>query len=234
MAVLHALGLGPGDPELVTLKALRLLRNAAAIAYPAPEHGPSFARAIVAQWLDGAQRELPIRFPMRPGPPPAVVYDRAAAALAAELDRGAPVAFLCQGDPLLYGTFIELLDRLAPHYPVEVVPGVSSVTACAAATLIPLAARDTTLSVIPATLPDAELTRRLAAAEAAAVIKLGRHFAKVRRVLESLDRVDGAIYVERASLPNERVLPLAAVDPETVPYFSMALVPPGRAGAARP
>ncbi|MGH7039646.1 MAG: precorrin-2 C(20)-methyltransferase [Stellaceae bacterium] len=221
---LYGLGVGPGDPELLTLKALRLLRTAAVVAYPAPESGESFARAIVAPWLDGRQREIALRFPMRPSPVPAAVYDAAAAALAGELDRGRDVALLCQGDPLLYGSFIGISECLVGRYEIAIVPGVSAVTAGAAAAGVPLAAGEDSLAVIPATLDEEMLAARLAAADSAVVIKLGRHFAKLRRVLECLDRLDRALYVERASLPNQRVLPLAAVDPASVPYFSLALV----------
>lgn len=221
---LYGIGLGPGDPELVTLKALRLLRAAAFVAYPAPEQGDSFARAIAAGWLDRGQKEIAIRFPMRPGPPPAAIYDDAAARLAAVLDRGDDIAFLCQGDPLFYGSFAGILTRLAPRYPVTVVPGVSSLTACAAAAALPLVQRDDTLSVIPATLNEAALTRRLAEAECAVVIKLGRHFAKLRRVASRLGLLDNAVYVEHASLPGQRIAPLATVDPAGVPYFAMALL----------
>jgi precorrin-2/cobalt-factor-2 C20-methyltransferase len=221
---LYGLGLGPGDPELVTLKALRLLRATPVVAYPAPEEGESFARAIVAPWLDRGQREIAIRFPMRPGPAPAAVYERAAAHLAALLGEGRDIAYLCQGDPLFYGSFAGILARLPARCPVTIVPGVSALFACAAAAGTPLAERDASLAVIPATLPEEALAARLAPAEAAAVIKLGRHFAKLRRVLEGIGRLDGALYVERASLPNQRVLPLAAVDPASVPYFATALV----------
>ena len=221
---LYGLGLGPGDPELVTLKAVRLLRAAPVIAYPAPETGDSFARRIVAEWLVPAQREIAIRFPMRPGPPPAEIYRGGAAEIAAALETGADVAYLCQGDPLFYGSFAGLLEPLTGRYPVVVVPGVSSPAACAAAGVTPLVQRDEVLSVIPATQAEDVLARRIAAADAAAIVKLGRHFAKLRRVLETLGRLDDAIYVEHASWPNERVLPLAAVDPGSVPYFSTALV----------
>ena len=221
---LYGLGLGPGDPELVTLKALRLLRAAAVVAYAAPEEGDSFARSIAAEWLDRDQEEIAIRFPMRPGPPPAAIYDAAAARLSAVLDRGDDVAFLCQGDPLFYGSFAGIMTRLAPRHRVTVVPGVSSLTACAAAAGLPLVRRDDTLAVVPATLDEATLTRRLAEAECAAVIKLGRHFAKLRRVADRLGLLDGAIYIEHASLPDQRIAPLAAVDPASVPYFAMALL----------
>jgi precorrin-2/cobalt-factor-2 C20-methyltransferase len=221
---LYGIGVGPGDPELLTLKALRLLRAAPVIAYPAPETGASFARAIVAQWLESGKREIAIRFPMRPGPPPEASYDEAAARLSAVLDEGDDIAFLCQGDPLFYGSFAGIYLRLARRYKVTIVPGVSSLTACAAAAGLPLVQRDATLSVIPATLAENELVRRLAASEMAAIIKIGRHFAKLRRILDELRLLDNAVYVERATLPNQRIARLAEIDPATVPYFAMALI----------
>src|SRR5207244_5136328 len=121
---LYGLGLGPGDPELVTLKALRLLRAAPVVAYPAPEDGDSFARSIVADWLDRGQREIRVRFPMRPGPPPAAIYEAAASELAAVLDAGDDIAYLCQGDPLLYGSFAGILTSLAASTWVTVVRGI--------------------------------------------------------------------------------------------------------------
>jgi len=221
---LFGLGLGPGDPELVTLKALRLLRAAAVIAYPAPKGGDSFARSIVAEWIVPAQREIAIPFPMRPGPPPAALYDEAAATIAMALDAGDDIAFLCQGDPFFYGSFAPIFMRLAPRYPVMIVPGVSSLTACAAAAATLLVQRDETVTVIPATLPEDELARRLVAADSAAIIKLGRHAAKLRRVLTALDLADRAVYVERASQQRERVARFIEIDTETVPYFAMILV----------
>jgi precorrin-2/cobalt-factor-2 C20-methyltransferase len=221
---LYGLGVGPGDPELLTLKALRLLRKAPVIAYPAPEQDASFARSIVASWIEAHQREIAIRFPMRPGPIPSAIYDHAAAALAAELDRGCDVALLCQGDPLFYGSFINIFTRLAGRYRIEVVPGVSSLTACAAAAALPLVSRDEALSVIPATLEAEQIATRVAGADIAAIVKLGRHIEKVRGVLKRLDRLDSAIYVAHATLLTQRVAPLASISPEDVVYFSMALV----------
>jgi precorrin-2/cobalt-factor-2 C20-methyltransferase len=221
---LYGLGVGPGDPELLTLKALRLLKEVPVVAYPAPERGDSFARAIVAAWIEGHQREIAIRFPMRPGPPPIAIYDAAVAALAAELDRGHDVALLCQGDPFFYGSFINVFTRLAGRYRIEIVPGVSSLTACAGAAAFPLVSRDQSLAVIPATLDEVELARRLGEADVAAIVKLGRHVAKVRRVLDRLGLIDGAIYIEHATLADQRVAPLACIAPGEAPYFSMALV----------
>jgi precorrin-2/cobalt-factor-2 C20-methyltransferase len=222
--LLYALGLGPGDPELVTVKALRILRSVAVVAYPAPDSGDSVARGIVAQWLDRGQKEIAIRFPMRPGPPPREIYHSAAAQIEATLRAGDDVAYLCQGDPLLYGSFAGLLAALDSRVPVTIVPGVSSITACAAATGTALVRRDDTLSIVPATLPEDDLAAALAGAEAAVVIKLGRHFPKLRRVLRRLGLLEAALYVEHASWTSERVAALAAVDPATVPYFATALI----------
>jgi precorrin-2/cobalt-factor-2 C20-methyltransferase len=228
---LFGLGVGPGDPELLTLKALRLLREVPVIAYPAPEHGDSFARSIVASWIEGHQREIAIRFPMRPGTPPTAIYDAGAAALAAELDRGNDAALLCQGDPLFYGSFINIFTRLAGRYRIEIVPGVSSLTACAAAAALPLVSRDETLAVIPATLDAGQISARLADTDTAAIIKLGRHVVKVRRVLDRLGLLDSTVYIEHATLPNQSVTPLACVDARNARYFSMALVTRGLPGS---
>ncbi|MBV8505637.1 MAG: precorrin-2 C(20)-methyltransferase [Alphaproteobacteria bacterium] len=221
---LYGLGVGPGDPELLTLKALRLLRAVPVVAYPAPEHGDSFARSIVAAWIEGHQREITIRFPMRPGPPPVEIYDGAAAALAAELEGGRDVALLCQGDPLFYGSFINVFTRLAGRYRIDIVPGVSSLTACAAAAAVPLVSRDDTLAVLPATLNEDQIAARIAACDSVAIVKLGRHIAKVHRVLDRLGLLEGAVYIEHATLPTQRVAPFASIDAQRAPYFSMALM----------
>ena len=219
------LGVGPGDPELLTLKALRLLRAADLVVYPATAAGESLTREIVAPHLDRDREEMAVRTPIAAARfPPRTVYDRAADAIAARAAAGDRVAVLCEGDPFLYGSFMYLFARLSERARVEVVPGVSSLTACAARLGAPLAARNDVLSVIPAGLDDADLARRLDSADAAAIVKVGRHFARLRRVLAAQGLADRARYVERATMPNERSAPLAAVDPATVPYFSMVLV----------
>ncbi len=224
-AILYGLGVGPGDPELLTLKALRILRAVPVVAYPAPEQGASFARAIVASFLSPAKREIAIRIPMTGERFPAeAVYDRAAEEIGAELAEGHHVACLCEGDPFFYGSFMYLFARLAERFPVKLVPGVTSLVACAGALASPLAARHDVLSVLPAPLPEERLAGALESADAAAIIKLGRHFAKVRGVLERLGLKDRARYIEHASLRSERILPLDEVDPAAVPYFSMILV----------
>ena len=218
-------GVGPGDPELLTLKGLRIIREADVLAFPAPLEGLSFARSIVASYLDDSRIELPIRMPMQAARFPAgAVYDRALGEIGAHLEAGRGVAVLCQGDPFLYGSFLYLFGRLSADWPVEVVPGVSSLTACAAAAGRALAARSDVLSVLPAPLGDAELEARLSACDAAVLVKVGRHFGRVRSLLMRLGLADRARLVVRAGLPDERVAPLASVDPADVPYFSTILL----------
>ncbi len=123
--ILHGLGVGPGDPELITRKALRLLRAADLVAYPALEDGDSLARTIVADHLVEGVEEYAIRIPMRVERFPAQeVYDRAAGHLGAALDAGRAVVVLCEGDPFFYGSFMYLFGRMAERHRVEVVPGV--------------------------------------------------------------------------------------------------------------
>jgi precorrin-2/cobalt-factor-2 C20-methyltransferase len=221
----YGLGIGPGDPELITLKAWRLLQRCAVVAYPAPEHGDSLARNIAAPHLSGAAEEIAIRMPLDPKQfPREAVYDEAAAAIGARLDAERDVAVLCEGDPFFFGSFAYLFARLAERWPVQVVPGVSSLTACAAVLGAPLAARNDVLSVLPAPLPEAELEARLLGIDAAAIIKVGRHLPKVRAVLAHLGLAERARYVEHATMASQRILPLDQVPDGAAPYFSMILV----------
>jgi len=230
-AQVYGLGVGPGDPELLTLKALRLLRAAPVIAYPAPETGDSFARTIAAPHLPGGQKEIAIRMPLGDGSfPKADIYDRAARDILAEIRAGRDVAVLCEGDPFFYGSFMYLHARLARECDVTVVPGVSSLMACAAMAGVPLSSRNDSLAVIPAPLPEEALRARLSNGNAAAIVKVGRHLSRVRRVLDSSGALSRALLVERATLPEQRVRRLADVREETAPYFSMILV----AGEATP
>jgi precorrin-2/cobalt-factor-2 C20-methyltransferase len=223
---LYGVGIGPGDPDLITLKALKCLERVPVIAYPAPQDGDSLARAIVAPHLVGGQDEIVIRMPMVAARFPAQdVYDKAAVEIGAELEAGRDVAVLCEGDPFFYGSFMYLFGRMAERYPVEVIPGVSSLTACAAVLGAPLVARNDVLTVVPATLKPEALKRRLAeGGEAAAIVKVGRNLAKVRGVLADLGLADDARYVEHATMASQRILPLSAVADGAAPYFSMILV----------
>ena len=224
--VLVGIGVGPGDPDLITVKGLAALKAAPVLAYPAPETGESLARAIVAPHLEGMTKtEIAIRMPIVAARFPAQeVYDRAAREISAHLDAGHDVACLCEGDPFFYGSFSFLFQRMVGRYPARVIPGVSSLTACAASAGAPLATRNDVLAVVPATLGEDELRARLADVEAAAIIKVGRHLEKVRTVLDSLGLSGKAHYVEHATMESERILPLSQAGGARAPYFSMVLV----------
>ena len=223
--VLYGLGVGPGDPELITVKALRILQAVPVIAYPATLGGESMARASVDGHLPGGQTELALAIDIQAGHREnAPFYDRAAQAIANHLEAGRDVAVLCEGDPFFYGSFMYVFGRLAGKWRTEVVPGVSSLNACAAALHAPLAGGNDVLTVLPASLDEAALKARLRETDAAAIIKIGRHFAKLARVLNSLGLFGKARYIERVGLGDERVLPIGEVADGEAPYFSMVLV----------
>ncbi|MEE1947442.1 precorrin-2 C(20)-methyltransferase [Pseudomonas alcaligenes] len=236
---LLGLGVGPGDPELITLKALRLLQSAPVVGYfvakaKASKGQGGNAFGIIEQHLTDAQRRLPLVYPVTTEKlePPltyedviADFYDTCAAQIALELDAGRDVAVICEGDPFFYGSYMYLHDRLAERYEAEVVPGVCSMLGCASVLGTPLVYRNQSLSVLSGVLPEEELEQRLRSAEAAVVMKLGRNFDKVRRVLQRLGLAERAHYVERATMHNQQIVPLDQVDPLASPYFSMILVP---------
>lgn len=225
--VLRGVGVGPGDPQLVTLRAASLISGAAIVAYPALAGAASFARGIVAGLIAEGTEEIVIEVPMTPERAPAqAAYDVGAARIAERLAGGADVVCLCEGDPFFYGSFMYLHARLKDRFAVEVVPGISSLTAAAARAGRPLAARNERLTILPGPLSRAELAERIGGADAVAVMKLGRHLPKVRQVIEELGLTGRAVYVERATLPGELICPLADA-PERAPYFSMILLTRG-------
>lgn len=222
---LYGIGVGPGDPELLTLKALRILQAAKVVAYPAPDDGESFARSIVAAYLKPEQTEIPIVIPMRVERFPAArIYDEKAEEISRWLERGEDVVVLCEGDPFFYGSFMYLFERLSGKFDCEIVPGVSSLMASAAALKRPLAARNDVLTIVPAPLDDAVLLERFASGDALAIIKIGRHFARIRTLIEKAGLMDRAGYLERVTLDNQKVLPLSQVTEDKAPYFSMILI----------
>ncbi|MCE3033322.1 precorrin-2 C(20)-methyltransferase [Streptomyces sp. CMSTAAHL-2] len=239
---LYGVGLGPGDPSLMTVRAVEVIAEADVLAYHSARHGRSIARSIAAKHIRADHIEEPLVYPVttettdHPGGYKGAMeefYTEAAALLAAHLDAGRTVAVLAEGDPLFYGSYMHMHKRLADRYDTEVVPGVTSVSAAAARLGAPLAEGEEVLTILPGTLPEEELTARLAATDVAVVMKLGRTFPKVRRALEGSGRLGEARYVERATMSGERVAELADVEAGSVPYFSVAVLP-SQVDAERP
>ncbi|MEU8936348.1 precorrin-2 C(20)-methyltransferase [Streptomyces sp. NPDC048409] len=231
---LYGVGLGPGDPSLMTVRAVEVIAEADVIAYHSARHGRSIARSIAAQHIRADHIEEPLVYPVttettdHPGGYRGAMeefYAEASARLAAHLDAGRTVAVLAEGDPLFYGSYMHMHKRLTDRYDTEVIPGVTSVSAAAARLGAPLAEGEEVLTILPGTLPEEELTARLAATDVAVVMKLGRTFGKVRRALETSGRLGEARYVERATMAGERIAELADVEAESVPYFSVAVLP---------
>ncbi|MFH8655717.1 precorrin-2 C(20)-methyltransferase [Streptomyces afghaniensis] len=231
---LYGVGLGPGDPSLMTVRAVEVIAEADVIAYHSARHGRSIARSIAAKHIRADHIEERLVYPVttettdHPGGYQGAMeefYAEASARLAAHLDAGRTVAVLAEGDPLFYGSYMHMHKRLADRYDTEVIPGVTSVSAAAARLGTPLAEGEEVLTILPGTLPEEELTARLASTDAAVVMKLGRTFTKVRSALEGSGRLGDARYVERATMAGERLAELADVDAESVPYFSVAVLP---------
>jgi precorrin-2 C20-methyltransferase/precorrin-3B C17-methyltransferase len=234
MGRLSIVGLGPGDPELITLKAARLIGEADVVAFHAGVRKSSHARRIAGDLVRPSTVEEELRYPVTTGGTDhpggydgamADFYAECAERLGAHLDAGRHVVLLAEGDPLFYGSPMVMHDRLAARHETEVVPGVPAFAAATALAQTPLVRHTDVLTVLPGTLPEPELARRLADTQGAVIMKLGRTFPAVRRALEAAGRLDGAVYVERASMGDGRQLPVADVDPDTVPYFSLVVVP---------
>ncbi|BAH33852.1 precorrin-3B C(17)-methyltransferase [Rhodococcus erythropolis] len=231
---LWGVGIGPGDPELVTVKAARVIGEADVVAFHSARHGKSISRGVAAPYMREGQIEEHLVYPVttetvdHPGGYQGAMdefYEAAAERLAVHLAAGRTVALLAAGDPLFYSSYMHMHKRLADRFDAEVIPGVTSVSAASAALGKPLVEGEEILTILPGTLPQAELTRRLKETDAAAILKLGRTFPPVLQSLEDSGRLDEAHYVERASTTRQRVETAAEVDPDGVPYFSIAIVP---------
>ncbi|MBA8839515.1 precorrin-2 C(20)-methyltransferase [Ochrobactrum sp. RH2CCR150] len=231
---LFGLGVGPGDPELITLKALRLLKAAPVVAYHAAKGKKGNALTIVEDYLSPEQVLVPLIYPVTTEKLPAHMdyeqivsdfYGEITTTIAGYLDQGQDVAVIAEGDPFFYGSFMYIHDRLAENYETTVVPGVCSVLGASAVLGAPLVYRNQTLSILSGVMEADELKRRLADTGAAAIMKLGKNLDKVRDVLTDLGLMDRALYVERATMANQRIVPLSDVSGSDCPYFSIILVP---------
>ena len=231
---LIGVGVGPGDPGLLTLNAIAALSEADVIAHLAKTGNASNARTIAAKHFRPGVEELSLLYPVTTEIPKEdasyretlrAFYDGAAAQIAAHLDQGRTVAVIAEGDPLFYGSYMHLHVRLARLYPTEVIAGVTGMSGCWSAIGEPIAQGDDVFTVLPGTLPEYELERRLADADAAVVMKIGRHLAKVRRALDRTGRLERAIYVERGTMTNAAIMPLIDKLDTYAPYFAIVLVP---------
>jgi precorrin-2/cobalt-factor-2 C20-methyltransferase len=227
-------GVGPGDPELLTLKAIRVLKEVEVIAHFAKAGNASNARATIVDHIRPDMTELTFRYPVTTEIPRntrdycdrmRTFYDDSAATVAAHLDAGHRVAVICEGDPLFYGSYMHLHVRLAARYPTEVVAGVTGMSGCWSAVATPIAQGNDVFTVLPGTLSENELERRLEDANCAVIMKLGRNLPKVRRALRRAGRLDRAIYVERGTTANAASMRLTAKLDDEAPYLSMVLVP---------
>ncbi|MEL6748414.1 MAG: precorrin-2 C(20)-methyltransferase [Pseudomonadota bacterium] len=221
---LTIVGVGPGAPDLLTLRAVRRIADADVVAYPRTENGRARAHEIACEHIAPHAAHLAYALPMSQDRAPAQqAYDALAGDLSAAMAGGAHVCLLCEGDPMFFGSAMYVLERLRAAWPIEVVPGISSVMAAAAAAAHPLAARDEVFTVLPATLPDAELATALRDLPALTIMKVGRHLPRVRRLVLAHGFAD-ALLIEDAQTPSQRLRPLAQVDEnETVGYFSLII-----------
>lgn len=230
----HVVGLGPGDPDLMTLKAARVIGAAPVVAFFAKRGRTGHARTIASTHIADAAEEIRFEYPFtteialedpRYRAEIVAFYDECAERLAAPLRNGRNVVLLCEGDPFFYGSSMYVFDRLSPEFPSEVVPGVSAMSGCWTRAGVPIAHGDDVLTVLPGTLDEDGLTERLREADAAVIMKVGRNLPKIRAALTRAGRDARAIYVERGTMQGERIVPVAELDGGPAPYFSLVLVP---------
>lgn len=230
---LFGVGVGPGDPDLMTVKARAVIESSPVVAHFAARGRTGNARTVIDGVLAPHQRVVRLEYPVTTEAIDAgeyerllaEFYDEASERIAAELDAGRDVAVVCEGDPFLYGSYMYVHARLASRYDTAVIPGVTSFSAAAAAAGEPLVSTDEALTILPGVLSPDGLKAVLAGSDAAVVMKVGRNLDAVREALESLGLADRALYVERASTPEERVLPLPETSGVDAPYFSLVIVP---------
>lgn len=222
---LYGVGVGPGDPELMTVKAWRLISTAKIIAYLCANGKNSTARDIAKPFIPDDTTEIAIDMPMRVEREPGeAAYDKGAAAISVHLEQGHDVVMLCEGDPFFYGSFMYIFERLASKFETIVVPAVTSITAAAAAIGQPLVGRNDMLKVLPATLPEDRLHFELATSQAVAIIKVGRHFGKLKLILAELGLLSKAIAIENATHDNQKITAVQNIKGDTLPYFTTIIV----------
>ncbi|APG46218.1 precorrin-2 C(20)-methyltransferase [Phaeobacter porticola] len=231
MGTVICAGLGPGDPDLMSVRSHRMISGARHIAYFRKAGRKGQARAIVDGMLaDGViehAMEYPVTTEIHFSDPEynrvlAEFYDRWADTLA-EIAKGEDVVVLCEGDPFLYGSYMHLYTRLQGRAAQEIIPGITGMSGCWTASGQPITWGDDVLTVAMATLSEDELAKRASETDALVVMKIGRNLPKLRRALERAGRAEDAWLVERGTMPGQTVQKLSDVEGE-VPYFSIVLV----------
>lgn len=222
---LYGIGVGPGDPELLTLKAVRLIGNADLIAYPMNKHGDSIALQIAASHIGEGSKVFGFHVPMNSDRTGAnIAYDKAAAELRQHLEAGKKVACLCEGDAFFYGSFTYIFERLIDDFNIEIVPSIPAFVAASAALKIPMLIQNEDLQIIPAILDEAILIDKMRTGNNIAIYKVGRHFAKMRQILDKLNLLEKAHLVEYVSQSQQKVTPMVKTNEDTRPYFSMIII----------
>jgi precorrin-2/cobalt-factor-2 C20-methyltransferase len=231
---LIGVGTGPGDPELLTLKAVRAIDTADVVAFFCKKGSTGNGRRIVEAFIRPGTLEMPLVYPVTVESDKngddyrgaiAAFFNQSAKDIAAHLDAGRNVAVLSEGDPLFYGSYMHLHLRLAPSYPAEVVAGITAMSGCWSMAGLPLVQGDDILSILPGTLDEAILETRLSGTDGAVIMKVGRNLPKIRRALEKAGKLENALYVERGTMENGQAMRLAERDGSPAPYFSLVLVP---------
>jgi precorrin-2/cobalt-factor-2 C20-methyltransferase len=231
---LYGIGVGPGDVRYLTLRAAGLVRSVDVVAYFAKRGLEGNARRIVTPLMDAGRHQLRLEYPVTEEVPVADAayqtqiadfYRRAADSIAAHLREGRSVGLLAEGDPFFYGSFMHMWRRLERDYPVEVVPGVTGMSGCWTRANVPITWGDDLLSVLPGTLSEEILCDRLVRCDAAVIMKVGRNLPKVKRAVARAGMLARALYVERGTMEDQRIVPLAECEQERGPYFSMVLIP---------
>ena len=231
---LYGIGVGPGDVRYLTLRAASLIRSVDVVAFFAKEGRLGHSRRIAGPVMREASLEEKLEYPVTDEVPVADPYYQseisrfykdAAERLAAHLSAGRSVGLLSEGDPFFFGSFMHMWRRLEERFPVEVVPGVTGMSGCWTRANTPITWGDDTLTVLAGTMDEAMMTRRLSDTDAAVIMKVGRNLAKVRRAVEASGSLDRAIYIERGSMPDERIVPLREITADRGPYFAIVLVP---------
>lgn len=231
---LYGIGVGPGDTRYLTLRAAGLIASVEIIAYFAKKGRQGNARRVVSPLIMAERTELKFEYPVTTEVPVdhpdyrrsiADFYVTTAETLGDHLNQGKSIGLLSEGDPFFYGSFMHMWRRLESKFPVEVVPGVTGMSGCWTSANTPITWGDDVLTVLPGTLDEAQLTSQLKATDAAVIMKVGRNLEKIRRAVLSADLMNRALYVERGTMKDERILPFCDYNEPTAPYFAMVIIP---------